>query len=157
MADNAPRRLLVKRRIDQYALQDALIGARLSAATRALLTRDFADERAAKATLAAFRNEMPTGGQDRLIIDELNEIVKDLRWSKSKKGRLILACNDEVPLLDAALRDAMGLKDLVIGAPAERLAVIVHGRVPSAEDKARVIERVSVSFNYPIVDLLKVE
>ena len=51
----------------------------------------------------------------------------------------------------------MGLKDLVIGAPAERLAVIVHGRVPSAEDKARVIERVSVSFNYPIVDLLKVE
>ena len=62
-----------------------------------------------------------------------------------------------VQLLYTELRDAMGLKDLVIGAHAERLAVVVHGRVPSAEGKARVIERVSVSFNYPIVDLLKVE
>ena len=149
--------MLVKRTNDAAVLSEALEGAAISASLRARLGREFPDERSAQAALAAFRKEMPTGGQDDLILDELKEIRGDLKWAKTKKGRLVLLCNEVVPRLYRTLRSEWGLSDVLIGAHAEKLAVIVAGKVGSPDDKRKVVALVRSSFDCPVIDALTVK
>jgi hypothetical protein len=149
--------MLVKRTVDEQVLNDALQGATLSAPLRALLAREFQDETSVQAALAAFRKEMPTGGQDDLILEELKEIRDDLKWAKTKKGRLILACNEVVPRLYRTIRSEWGLSEVMIGAHAEKLAVMVAGHVGRPDDKQRVIALVRGSFECPVIDALVVK
>lgn len=150
--------MLVKTRVDEYALADALEGSGLSAALRARLAEPFTDPAEAKAALAALRREMPTGGQDELLVAELQEIARDLRWARTAKGRLVLACDRIVPPLKAELGARWDVSKVMIGAHVDRVAVVVAGKAPSQEAKDGILARVRAWFEVEgeveVVDLL---
>jgi hypothetical protein len=148
--------MLIKRRIDKYVLHDAMQGAVIADQLRRQLDREYVDAGDAKGVLALYRASCPTGGQDDLIIEELKEICRDLRWSKTKRGALISMFNDLIPGIYDEIRVRMGLPDIVIGAHAERLAVVVAGSVSTVQGRDSVLGFLKGKFPYPIIDKMTV-
>ena len=148
--------MLIKTKIDEHTLSDALEGAKIASHVLERLRGEFLTLAAASEAMEAFKAAMPTGGDDELILEELNEIKKDLKWAATKKGKLILAYNEAAPGLYRIIRGQMGLSEVMIGGHSEKMAVVVTGRVPTERDRDKVLEIVSNALPYPVVDMLQV-
>lgn len=146
--------MLVKHTVDDFVLDEALEGVTIPPRLLALLKQDFQDEKTAKAALKAFRAAMPTGGDDDLILEELEEICTDLKWAKTRRGKLILMVNEVGPRLYVTIRGQWGLSDVMIGTHLKKPAVMVAGNVPTLNDKQRVLALVRSAFDVPVIDAL---
>jgi hypothetical protein len=146
--------ILVKTRIDEDDLAEVLDGARLAPEIRQLLEKEFANPKEAKDALTKFKQSLPTGGDDSFIIDELKEIAKDLKWATTKRGKLVIQCNERVPELYETIRDAWGESDVMVGAHTEELAVIVAGKLKQSGNRERIVDLVKSSLDYPVIDRL---
>lgn len=146
--------MLIKTKIDQADLAEALDGARLDTEIRRLLEKEFASAKDAKDVLSRFKASLPTGGDDSFIMDELKEIAKDLKWATTNRGKLVLHCNECVPELYGTIRGAWGESDVVVGAHTEEIAVIVAGKLKQSGNREKIIDLVEASLDYPVIDRL---
>ena len=87
-----------------------------------------------KAELKDFAKARSVSERVRDVIDEvreeLGEILDDLRFARSSRGRFVLFCNDYVRELYKIIRAQSQFADAYVGAHLDREAVVVAGQVP---------------------------
>lgn len=64
--------------------------------------------------------------------EELEEISEDLRWSKSSKGKLVLAANTFAEIVCIQLRNHGKFNSVFIGAHPNEMQIMVTGKVEDA-------------------------
>ncbi len=74
------------------------------------------------------------------LIDELNEIRDDLRWSNSKSGLYVIELNKWVESFYDDLNDLIQSSRLVVGGHAEKKVVLITGRKSSQKELNDLVE-----------------
>jgi hypothetical protein len=135
---NSAENFLIKRGISHAILEDLRKKPEYEPIYRMLSAASFADAgevRALRSTLKK-SSAVQTELGDLLwneILDELQEIETDLKWSKTSRGKLVLAANRFAEKLYVSLRKHHSFKDVFVGAHAERMAFSVVGFVNDIE------------------------
>jgi hypothetical protein len=105
-----------------------------------LVSQKFSEPVAAKEAAAVVSKNKkawrPILGEDLFdeLLEELKEIASDLKWSKSKRGQMIIYANAYAERVYQTLRQDKRFEDVYIGSHPEKLQLMMVGKVTKDSD-----------------------
>jgi hypothetical protein len=131
---NSSAKFLVKRGISHALLEDLRANPEFESVFRKLGSASFSVD----SEVRSFRLKLKKSPTARLqigeslwdaVLEELQEIETDLKWSKTTRGKLVLSANCYAEKLYELIRKEKAFENVFIGAHSERMAFNIVGTV----------------------------